>query len=304
MRRIPVILDVDTGVDDAIAIACACYIKELDVKLIATGSGNATVENITRNTLNILQFIQCGNINVAKGRGKKFKDNSFVLQVHGESGMGDYNFEPLKIKPQDVSAVEAMHSAIAQSSEPITIITMGPMSNLAELLTKYPQDAKGIGEIVISGGFLETLKHGEKPYTSFNVAYDDAGAKVVLNSGIKLIVVPSNMGHIAYLDYQDIFKIKNTNDTGVMFEKLFRDYHDRHIKNGVATHDLCAVLSVSNPEIFEYKTALCTVKRVDSVNAGIMQFNFETAEPNAMVATNVNVKKFKKIYFKTLKQMP
>ena len=98
MNKIPVIIDVDTGTDDAVAIACATYLKTLDVRLITCGSGNTSVENVKTNTLNILQFINKSNIKVAVGTGNKFKPNKFYLNVHGATGMGDFEFPELKIK--------------------------------------------------------------------------------------------------------------------------------------------------------------------------------------------------------------
>ena len=304
IKKTRVILDVDTGVDDAIAIAFACYLKNLDVSLIATGGGNTGVDNVTHNTLNILQFIQKGMVKVAKGVDGILSKKPFVLQVHGKTGMGDYDFEPLKIKPVDKDVVEAMHEAVHDGDDKVTLIALGPSTNFAKLLTKYPEDKEKIEKIVISGGLLEEIGRFAKPYSSFNIAFDDKATELLLNSGEDIVIVPSNHGHTAYLTYEDVYKTKNANATGAMFEKIFRDYKDRHVKNGVATHDLCAVLSVSNPELFAMQKSKAWIEYSESANAGILKFDFESGQPNVMVALDVKTKLFKKLYFKTLKKMP
>lgn len=303
-KKVNVILDVDTGVDDAIAIACACYIKNIDVRLIATGGGNTGVDNVTKNTLDILQFIQKGMVKVAKGVDGILSKKPFVLQVHGKTGMGEYDFEPLTIKPVDTEVVQAMHEAIQDCEGLTTLIALGPSTNFAKLLATHPKDKEKIEKIVISGGLIEEIGKHAKPYSSFNIAFDNEATELVLGSGEDVVIVPSNHGHTAYLTYEDVFKTKNTNETGAMFEKIFRSYKDRHVKNGVATHDLCAVFCVSNPEMFNLQRAKATIEYSDLANAGIMKFDFNSSMPNVTVAKEVDVKLFKKLYFKTLKKMP
>lgn len=304
-NKIPVILDVDTGTDDAIAIAVSLFLKNINVLLITTGTGNAGVDSVTKNTLNILQFINKNEkVKVAKGKGVPISKHPFVLQVHGKTGLGDFDFEPLESRAIKMPAVEAIHKTLQESCEKVTLISLGPPTNFAQLLKEYPEDKEKIENIVISGGLIEELKEGEKPYTSYNIAHDPDATNIILKSGESIDIVPSNMGHDAYLDWSDIYKTKITNQTGAMLEELYRSYHDRHVKNGVATHDMCAVLYVSNPEIFEIKQAEIFVENNKEVKTGILKFNFESEKPNSMVATKIDVKKAKKIYFSALKKMP
>ncbi|MBP3631155.1 MAG: nucleoside hydrolase [Clostridia bacterium] len=303
-KQTQIILDVDTGVDDAIAIAFACYLKNIDVTLIATGGGNTGVDNVTKNTLDILQFIQKGMVKVAKGVDGILSKKPFVLQVHGKTGMGEYDFEPLKIKPVEKDVVQAMHDTIQENEGLTTLIALGPSTNIAKLMLAHPEDKAKIEKIVISGGLLEEIGRHAKPYSSFNIAFDEQATKVVLDSGEDVLIVPSNHGHTAYLDYQDVYKTKNKNATGAMFEQIFRTYKDRHVKNGVATHDLCAVFSVSNPEMFKMRKAKVWVEYSELAGAGILKFDFDSSTPNVTVAEEVDIKLFKKIYFRTLKKMP
>ena len=139
------------------------------------------------------------------------------------------------------------------------------------------------------------------PYPEFNAACDPEAAEVLMKSNLKIEIVPMEMGHTAYLDWQEVFKTKNTNHTGEVLEIIFRSYKDRHVKNGIATHDGCAVAYVTNPKIFKVSDVFAKVKYFDKIATGIMTVDFNK-KPNSKVCISMNIKKFKKLYFKCLKK--
>ena len=297
-----VILDVDTGIDDATAIALATYCSKLKVKLITTIAGNLGVNEVSKNTLNMLQALNKKNIPVAVGASKPLereKDNS--IQAHGSKGLGKFKFPKLELKPSKKDAVEAMYETIMNSKEEIVIIALGPLTNIARLLLEHPDSMDKIEYILISGGLLHDSK--KNPYLGFNIMKDPESAKYVLKSGEKIIICPSNHGHTAYLTPEEVQEIRTTNKTGEMLEIMFRSFHDRHVKVGIATHDPCAVAYVAHPEIFKKEMQYVHVRFIEKLNTGVLDFN-TTHEPNVKVATEINVKKFKKFFFNTLKKMP
>ena len=298
----PIILDVDTGIDDAVAIAMATYSNKLDVKLITTICGNLSVNEVTKNTLNFLQAINKKKIPVAVGENKPLereKDNS--IQAHGKKGLGKYKFPPCTLKPVKENAVEKMYEVITKSKEKVVIIALGPLTNIAKLLLTYPDAKDNIDYILISGGLLHDNK--KNPYLGFNVMQDPESARYVMKSGEKIIVVPSNHGHTAFLTPEEVEETKVTNKTGEMLEFIFRSYKDRHVKVGIATHDPCAVMYVAHPEIFKKELMYVHIRFLEKQQTGVIDFDTHK-EPNTKVATEINVKKFKKLYFETLKKMP
>lgn len=300
MRR-NVILDVDTGIDDAVAIALATYSSRLNVKLITTIAGNLSVNAVTKNTLDFLQAIGKRNIPVAMGANKPLereKDNS--IQAHGKRGLGKYKFPPLEIKPVKGGAVEKMREVIMNSKTKITIIALGPLTNIAQLLIKYPEVKDNIDYILISSGLLHDSKRN--PYLSFNVMQDPESARYVLKLFDRVVICPSNHGHTAFLTPEEVEKTRTTNSTGEMLEFIFRSYKDRHVKVGIATHDPCAVVCVSHPEYFKFEDMYVHIRFLEKQNTGVIDFD-TTKTPNVSVATEIDATKFKKLFFTTLKKI-
>ncbi len=301
MKR-SVILDVDTGIDDAVAIALATYSSKLNVKLITTIAGNLSVNSVTKNTLDFLQAIGKRKIPVAMGANKPLereKDNS--IQAHGKRGLGKYKFPPLELKPIRGGAVENMRDVIMGSKEKITIVALGPLTNVAKLLIDYPEVKDNIDYILISSGLLHDSKRN--PYLSFNVMQDPEAARYVLKLFDRVVICPSDHGHTAFLTPDEVEKTRTTNATGEMLEFIFRSYKDRHVKVGIATHDPCAVVCASHPEFFKFEDMYVHIRFLEKQNTGVIDFD-TTKTPNVKVATEIDIKKFKKLYFNTLKKMP
>lgn len=301
MKKIPVILDVDTGIDDAVAIALATYNSRLDVRLISCVAGNCSVGRVAVNTLNILQAIDKSEILVAEGARKPLiRDREENMSYHGRTGIGEYKFQPLENNTSLIDAVTEMREVLLSSNEKITIICLGPLTNVASLLKKYPEVKSKIELVAISGGLLDDDKNN--PYPSFNVSQDPEAAEIVLESGVKIRICPSDLGHIAYLTPQEIETMRLMNKTGEMFEVIFRSYHDRHVKVGAAMHDSCCVACVSNPELMQIKEMNVKLKMVSS-EVGVLDFSDELPH-NMEVATHIDKYEFKQLFFNELNLMP
>lgn len=302
-KKIPVIIDVDTGIDDGVAIAIALFCNRLNVKLITTGAGNSELKDVTTNTLNLLQFLGKGDIPVAEGEEKPLVRDRLALDVHGgKTGLGDYNFPPLTLKPIKEEATCAIYRILTESKEKTDIITIGPLTNIATLFLKHPDCVNKIEKIIFVGGLLDNDR--KEPYAGFNVASDPEAVEIVFNSGVPITLCASDMGHIAYLNWKEVVRTKHMNRTGEMFEHIFRSYKDRHVQNGIATHDGAAVACLAYPTMFKYKPAKVFLKYYDSLGTGVVLVDFKAKHQNMQVTTEINVKKFKRLFFKSLRKMP
>ncbi len=300
-NKIRTIINCDTGIDDAVALIMAIKSGKLDIKLLITDIGNVAPEQAAQNTLNILELISAEKIPVCAGDGECFEIERERYVAHGETGMGNYKFKKNKRKIVEGDAIEVLYETLKASDEKTTIVSLSPPTNIAKLLTKYPDSKNYIERVVYMAGSIEEIKKGEIPYLEFNVSSDPEAANVLFKSGLKLDIVPMEMGHTAYLDWQEVFKTKNENYVGSVLEVIFRSYKDRHVKNGIATHDGCAIAYLIEPQIFKTKPVFAFVKYYEKVNTGAMNIDFDK-KPNATICTEMNIKKFKKLYFKCLKK--
>ncbi|MGN0961469.1 MAG: nucleoside hydrolase, partial [Christensenellales bacterium] len=216
-------------------------------------------------------------------------------------GLGKFKFPKLELKPTKLGAVEKMHEVISNSKEKIIIIALGPLTNVAKLLLEHPEDKENIDYILISGGLLYDNKRN--PYLSFNIMQDPEAARYLMKSGEKIVICPSNHGHTAYLTLEEVEQVRTTNKTGEMLEYIFRSYKDRHVKIGIATHDPCAVAYVAHPEYFKTQEMYVHIRFLEKEKTGVIDFDSKR-EPNTLVVTDINVKKFKKLFFNSLKKMP
>ena len=137
--RLPIILDTDPGIDDAAAIAAALFAPELELQLMTTVAGNVSVEKTTRNALQLLHFWNA-DVPLAQGASmplvRPLRD---AASVHGESGMEGYDFVEHQRQPLAKPAFQAIRDALMHAAEPITLVAIGPLTNIALLLTQYPE---------------------------------------------------------------------------------------------------------------------------------------------------------------------
>lgn len=300
-----IILDVDTGIDDAIAIIYALGRKKAKINLISCCYGNCSVQNSTQNTLNILNLVERTEIPVVKGEEHPLlneRDDS--IQVHGKTGLGEYIFPQNKVGITHGKAIDLMRDTIMKTKGKTTIIALGPLTNVAKMLYVYPQTIKKIKQIVISGGLLEDNKR--KPYIGFNIAQDSYAVEFIFNTKVKTVICPSDLGHHGFLDAEDQIKIAEINKTGEIFKELLKFHKDRHVKNGAATHDSCAVACVLDKNLFKFKNRYVYLRKVRSAGKSIIDFDAKLKKKHikAKVATSINVKKYKEKIFEAFAKMP
>ena len=310
IKKTPLIINCDTGIDDAVALMLAEKSGVFDIKLITTDVGNIGPKQSAINTNNILELIGAGDVKVCASDGKCFKRERPRVSVHGKTGMGSFVFEPNSRVVLKTNVIELLYKTIMESEEKVTILCMSPTTNLAKLIAAHPDcwNSEKIERLVIMAGSIEKLKKREMPYPEFNITCDPEAAEIIFQKKpkVKIDVVPMEMGHTAFLSWQDVFKSKLKNSTGSIFEYMFRNYKDRHVKNGIATHDGCAVAYMIDPTIFETAPAFAEVKYFDSIDSGVLMMklgeDIGKNSPNVETCTKVNVKKFKKLYFQLLKK--
>lgn len=303
MKKKPLIIDTDPGIDDAIAIAIALFSEEVDVKLITTVAGNVATHLVTDNALKLLRLFE-KQVPVAMGAQepllRPFIDAS---DIHGASGMEGYDFQPgdrsLLLAEH---AVTAMQRTIMESGDPVTIMAIGPLTNVAVLLHMYPEVKKNIGEIVLMGG---SLTRGNKGVMSeFNIDCDPEAAKMVFNSGLPIAIAPLDCGLKALVYPEDSEKLRTMNKTGEMIYSLFQKYRGGSMKTGLKMYDSCAIAYILCPEMFDIAELFVDVELTGTYTAGCTVIdlkNYLKRPANAKVCTDIDADKFKKWFMDSLR---
>ena len=192
----PVILDVDPGHDDAVAIMMACGAPGLDLLAVTTVAGNATLPKTTRNALRVLSLIGRTDVPVGVGASKPLERELRTAEdIHGESGMDGPEIPEATFEPDERGAVELIADKLRESSEPVALIPVGPLTNVALLLREHPDLKEKISRVSIMGGSMGL--GNTTPAAEFNVYVDPEAAREVFESGLPITMSGLDVTHQA-----------------------------------------------------------------------------------------------------------
>lgn len=292
--RLPIILDTDPGIDDAAAIAAALFAPELDLRLMTTVAGNVSLEKTTRNALQLLHFWNA-SVPVAQGAAtpllRPLRD---AANVHGESGMEGYDFVEHQRQPLAKPAFEAIRDVLMASPEPVTLVTIGPLTNIALLLNHYPECQFNIRRLVMMGG--SAGRGNFTPNAEFNIAIDPEAAARVFNSGLEIVMCGLDVTNHATLAPEYLASLPALNETGKMLHALFSHYRSGSMTTGLRMHDLCAIAWLARPSLFTLKPCFVTVETQGTWTAGTTVVDIEGKlgkTANAQVALEIDVEAFR-----------
>jgi purine nucleosidase len=187
---LPVVLDCDTGVDDAMAIFYGLLAPEIEVVAIGCVWGNTWVETTTANSLRLLEIVDRPRVPVAKGAGKPLIGPVFELgtDVHGEDGQGNTNLPPPSLRPSGESAAEQLVRLAHERPGELTLVPVGPLTNIATALALDPGIAQLYKEVVLMGGAFLVPGNASRVGEA-NVWHDPEATQIVLEAGWPITIV-------------------------------------------------------------------------------------------------------------------
>jgi len=259
MKKIPVIMDVDTGIDDAVALILAMSSPQIDLKGVTVVAGNQILDKTIYNTLSVVNYFGNGDIPVAKGAAKPLvKELYYDAETHGESGLGTARLPKPAIVPNKLDAVDFIKETLENSEEKITLVPVGPLTNIALLLMCYPHVKEKIDKIVMMGG--GAFEGNMNAVCEFNMFVDPEAAQVVFDSGVDIVMCGLDITMKSYTTMEDILRIKATGSkAGEFCAEAFGVYYDRYVNNsrlpGCAVHDAVAITYLLHPEWIQTKRA-------------------------------------------------
>lgn len=190
-----IILDTDPGIDDALALLLALASPEVQLEAVTTVSGNVDVELTTANALALLTLAGRTDIPVARGSSTPLvRQRVDAASVHGHNGMGEVVLSAPQIQPADQHAADLIIEKVLQAPGEITLVPIGPLTNIALAVRREPRIAQLVHEVVIMGGALR-VPGNSTPNAEFNVYADPHAASIVLHAGwpIRLVSLDTTM---------------------------------------------------------------------------------------------------------------
>ena len=209
----PVILDVDTGVDDALAILLAVRHPALDVRAITCTGGNAPLAQVVVNTLKVLDAAGAGSIPVAAGAHRPLLESpQHAASIHGSDGLADRGLPDSARTPEPVHAVELLRRTLAESEEPLTIISLAPLTNIALLIRMHPEVLPRIERVVMMGGSVGT--GNATASAEFNVWHDPEAAAIVFSAGLDVLMYGLEPFYRVAVSHADAAELAASDDAG------------------------------------------------------------------------------------------
>jgi pyrimidine-specific ribonucleoside hydrolase len=242
-----VILDVDTGVDDAMAILLAARSPVLNVLGITCVMGNTDLDYVVPNTLKVLDVADRPDIPVARGMDRALLETKRnAKQVHGEDGLGHIELPPPSRQPVPEHAVEFLRKTVLTAREPVTLIPLAPLTNIATLLIQHPEVKANIKQIVLMGGAIEI---GNASATAeFNIRQDPEAADVVFTCGLPLVMYGLEVFREVRFNQSEAQAFINSGKPAAQLAgRLLKFFMDNFHREAVTIGDAGAVASVIDP---------------------------------------------------------
>jgi len=307
---IPLIIDCDTGADDAIALLMAFSRPDaFNILGVCVVAGNAPLEYVQRNTRKICELAGRTDANVFAGCPRPMlRDPILATYVHGESGM-DGCVLPEPVMPlQNKHAIEFLIETLSTASEKITLVITGPMTNLAIALIQRPEIADNIEQIIAMGGSIGA--GNITPAAEFNMYADPHAAYVVFNSGIKITLIGLDVTHQIASTPQRIQALRDLKTpvghaaAGIISHGVKNDM-EKFALVGRAVHDACTIAYLLNPGLFEVRPAKIQVETSSALTLGntvVSTYPAHTEGVKTFVALDVKEDETFDLIFECLKR--
>lgn len=293
-----IIFDVDTGIDDAMAMAYAVKASELEVLAFTTCFGNVPVEDATRNTLTVLEKLG-KQIPVYQGAAETFargEKTHWARHVHGEDGLGNKRSDDiLNFQAESQYAPDFIIEQVKKHPHEITIIAVGPLTNIALAIQKDPEIVSLVKEVVIMGGAVR-VPGNTTPFAEANIHADPEAAEFVFTSGIEVVLVGLDVTMQTLLPISKLQEWRETGKESAVFladiTEFYIDFYESTYPGigGCALHDPLAVGVVIDPSFV----------KMESIEVGVVTegeevgriFEQSNGGPKIRVCTEVDADRF------------
>jgi inosine-uridine nucleoside N-ribohydrolase len=317
MAKRKLILDVDTGTDDAVAVMLAALHPALDLVGCTTVNGNVEVQYCTDNTLRVLDHVGRDDIPVHEGAARPLVRPDFPVPRAQNDLAGKIHGRTLPVPPTsrakaDAGAVEFLVETYRNTTDDIVLVPVAPLTNIATALTLYPKLVDRIPEIVIMGGGHEI--GNVTPAAEFNIWGDPEAAAIVFGARFrKMTLVPLDATHRALVSYDDCEKLRALGTPAGTAAAEFIGHrihvHDEIQRMAVAgttpVHDAVCVGYLVDPTLITTRHLHVAVETTGTLTVGrtVIDTHFRSGQaPQCHVAFDADAKRFMALLLETFAQ--
>jgi inosine/uridine nucleosidase len=286
-----VVIDTDPGVDDAVAILLALASRELDVLALTTVAGNVGLDATTLNARRLVQLAGRRDVIVAAGCAEPLAGPlAYEGRVHGGDGLGDLDWPEPTVEVDAQDGPDVIWRLIGQG--PLSIVAIGPLTNLAVLLERHPDAEAAVERVVVMGG--ASWQGNVTPAAEFNIWADPEAAQRVFAAAWPVTVMPLDLTHQATLDDDDLAWLRSLGTevgrrVAGMLEP-YADYYERHYgRRALVMHDATAVYELVDPLAIVTQGAAVAVETSGEHSRGATWFDRHQRHAEARVRVGVSL---------------
>jgi purine nucleosidase len=306
-----ILFDTDPGIDDACAILLALASPEVSLEGLSIVHGNCSVEQGTRNALSVLELANASHIPVAQGCALPLVQPSLLApETHGDTGLGYARLPEARLRPLGRHGVDFLIEQILASPGEITLLAIGPLTNVALAIRQQPRIVPALKELIVMGGALRhegnTTALGE-----FNTYTDPHAAHIVYHAGIPTTLVPLDVTYQCILTPQDVKRLQRIDSPITKFvadaTRFYMEFHDEYQQiDGCVINDPLALALTFAPELCSYRDLPVDVDLSGGISMGktIGDFyNYEKKPANLKVALGVRARDFIELFLERIERL-